>query len=170
MASDEDDPAKIVADYASGRDVAEIERRYGVTRAEIERLVAETTASSPPSSPRGTAPAPVIAAAAIVGLGALPLLAVGIIMAVADMPLVPVFLIVAIGLAICGSTAGGLWQGRRGARVVTVVVGAMVALRGLTVVPDPVGLLALAGGVAVIVLVTAPSSSRAWFARTRYRR
>ena len=38
------DRDKIVAEYASGRDVVEIERRYGLTRAQIERLVANETA------------------------------------------------------------------------------------------------------------------------------
>lgn len=41
----------IVAAYADGQDMAEIERRYGVTRAQIERVIAEELGT--PARPRG---------------------------------------------------------------------------------------------------------------------
>ena len=105
----------------------------------------------PSGTPR-TPPAPVIAVVVIVALPAVPILAFGIIGTFLDnKPLVPLWLLAAVYLAMIGSTAHGLWQGRRGARVVAIIL----------------GLMTLVGAVVIIVLLTAPASSRAWFTDDR---
>jgi hypothetical protein len=54
-----EDHDEIIAAYASGGDVAAIEKRYGLTRDEIEWLILH---NSDPESPRPTPPAPIVGA------------------------------------------------------------------------------------------------------------
>ncbi|MEJ3746863.1 hypothetical protein WEI85_26700 [Actinomycetes bacterium KLBMP 9797] len=176
MPEPEDDDAEydnIIADYAAGHDVADIEKRYHVTRAQIEWLVAgnaphEAHRAAPGSAPSATPPVPVLIAVVLLGLEtALPL--VGIVavapagawaLAACAMPVI----------AVNAAAAYGLRRGWRGAQVVTVVFGAMLLVNGVInlgfsgVEFGFLFWLAVVGA-APAVLVLVPASARAWFAR-----
>lgn len=171
--SPEDEHHRIVATYAAGHDIADIEQRYGVTQDEVEWLVAQDKRRPPtPSAPTNRAaasgpPAPVataavsIAAAALMPLG---VLIVGILAGAGGL-IIPLAMVVFVGITICAPTAYGLWQGRRGSRVVTIVVGGMVVVYGLSTLGTGVlGLLGMVIGAGSIALVVVPRSSRDWFA------
>lgn len=168
---DDDEYDKILADYAAGHPVEDIEERYGVSRAEIEWLVAEdarhhpTSAAAPPRpAPPTTVPAPVLIAAALLALGALAQLAVAVIVIVAGAWLFAPCL--ALGIAIAASAAHGLWRGWRGAQVVTIVLGVMLVLSGLPALgTNLVAFPSMVVGAALASLVLVPAPSRAWFAR-----
>lgn len=58
----------------------------------------------------------------------------------------------------------GLWQGTRGSRIITVALGVLLMLLGLNDRNSLVMALGLpALGLLIVVLITAPSSSRDWF-------
>ncbi|MDG4769580.1 hypothetical protein [Solwaraspora sp. WMMD792] len=163
---------RVVAEYTAGRDVAELERQYDLSRAEIEWLVAAaaadqrlsgTTGRSTSAVPapdvgsevrRRTPPVPVIIAVAGYALG----VALGLALVVLGV-LIEFWALsiggVVIG-AIFGSVMHGLWQGRRGSLITAIILG---------VVSVPVGLI-------LVVLLLVPASAQAWFAqseRTRTR-
>jgi lysylphosphatidylglycerol synthetase-like protein (DUF2156 family) len=68
-----------------------------------------------------------------------------------------------------GLTAYSLWQARRGARVTSIILGAVLIMIGLPMVGrgDLGGLAIVVSGIAVIALVAAPQSAREWFAVNR---
>lgn len=70
--------------------------------------------------------------------------------------------VVALFALMPGLTAYGLWQGNRGARVVAICEGALIALLGLRTA-DVTGLSATLVGLLLILLLAGPGSSRAWF-------
>jgi hypothetical protein len=70
-------------------------------------------------------------------------------------------------LALCPAPAAhGLWRGHRGARTITVTLAAVLPFL-IAHVDDPAAtaLITALLGLLVIALLTAPPSSRAWFAR-----
>lgn len=172
--SPEDEHDRIVADHAAGQDIADIEQRYGVTRDEVEWLVAQDKQRTPgPSAPTNPAaasgpPAPVATAAvtlAVAALLPLGLLIAGTLAGAGGDLIFPLAIVVLVVIAICASAAYGLWQGRRGSRVVTIVVGGMMVASGLsTLGTSALGLLGMVIGAGLIALVVVPESSRVWFA------
>ncbi|MDG4767319.1 hypothetical protein O7632_24975 [Solwaraspora sp. WMMD406] len=154
---------QVVAEYAAGRDVAELERQYGLSRAEIEWLVAyqaQQRLSGQPMSDeelnarRGTPPGWVVGAALVFAFGAVVGLA-GVIVA-AIQGLGGAAVVSGIYGALFGSVVLGLWQGRRGSLIVAIIFG---------IVSLPFGLIP-------ILLLLVPASAREWFAdseRTRAR-
>lgn len=161
----DDDRDRIVADYLAGQDVADIERRYDVTRAEIEWLVsrrARAAGARPDPAVPGRPPAPVVAAVALLAGWALLQAAVIVVLLVASAEAWAVLLLLVP--AIPASIAYGAWHGWRGSQIGSVVIGLLLVLAGLQS-SDRFGLgPVLAGvGAAVAVLVVAPGSARAWF-------
>lgn len=170
---------EVIAAYAAGQDIAEIERRYGLTQDEIEWLVRQDAGYRPsgpdqpsardePSTP-DTPPAPTVVAVVIVAVCAAAVLATAGILVAAlgfHIGVLPVLVFCGIGVGICVSTARGLWQRRRGARVTTIVIGVALMVSGggatsgsQTALPTIVWI----AGVVLIVLVAVPRSSRQWF-------
>jgi len=80
----------------------------------------------------------------------------------------------AVGLAIVslflvftfGMTAHSLWLRRRGARVISIVLGSMLVLLGLPAFAhgDLGGFGIMVTGIAIVLLVALPPSARDWFA------
>ncbi|MGW5556853.1 hypothetical protein ACWER9_06475 [Micromonospora sp. NPDC003944] len=155
MAVDDASPSdELVAAYADGTPVEELERLYGLSRADIEQLIAAEV--RPPSPPARRAPGAIVAAVLLVagtGVAAIPRLA--------DTMDGWAFAIAAAGaVVIYGLIAYGLWLGQRVAQVLAVAGGALAVLAGLNG-----QLLSLAVGAAVVALVLVPESAREWFAR-----
>jgi hypothetical protein len=170
---------EVIAAYAAGEDVAEIERRHGLTRDEIEWLVRHDAGHRPsgpntPSMPNTPStpdrpPAAIVVAVVIVAVGAAAVLATAGILVAAlgfHIGILPVLVFGGLGVGICVSTARGLGQRRRGARVTTIVIGVALMVSGggatsgsQTALPTIVWI----AGVVLIVLVAVPRSSREWF-------
>ena len=79
--------------------------------------------------------------------------------------LVPLAVVALILLFVSGSTALGMWQGRRGARVIACLVSGAVVALGLLQLDEsgPAVLLLLIPSVVIIAFSTLPAQSRAWF-------
>ncbi|MFI6291526.1 hypothetical protein ACIBEJ_08040 [Nonomuraea sp. NPDC050790] len=124
-----------------------------------------------------TPPAPVIGAVVAVGVVAALLLGTGALLIAGGLPRSAVL---PVGFGLLGAAiARGLWPGWRGPRILAACFGVFVVLYAVNSLADALGgtgapagilvgasVLALAG-LAVIVLLFVPPSSRAWFARYR---
>lgn len=154
MAVEDTSRDELVAAYADGTPIEELERLYGLSRSEIEWLIAAEL--RPPTPPARRAPGAVVAAVLLVaGAGVAAALRMADIMdgwafAVA----------VAISLVVYGLIAYGLWLGQRAAQILAVCGGALAVLAGLNG-----QVLSLAVGAALVALVLVPESARDWFAR-----
>ena len=112
---------------------------------------------------RPAPPWPVAAAVAVVALFALGSIVMIVLGLVGS--LIPLAVIGAIGLFVSGSTALGLWQGRRGARVVACLIGLAILATSLRLIADngAFALLPVAASALVVAFLTVPARSRAWF-------
>lgn len=133
----DDEHSEVIAAYAAGEDVTEIERRHGLTRQEIEWLVRNDPGHTPsaPNEPSTshTPPASIVVAVVILAVGAAAVLAIAGIFVAAlgfHIGILPVLVFCAIGVGICVSTARGLGQRRRGARITTIVIGVALIVSG----------------------------------------
>lgn len=154
MAVEDTSRDELVAAYADGTPVEELERLYGLSRSEIEQLIGGEV--RPPSSPARRAPGVVVAAVLLVaGAGVASALRMADIMDGWALAIA-----VVIALAVYGLIAYGLWLGQRAAQILAVLGGALAVLAGLNG-----QLLSLAVGAAVVALVLVPESARDWFAR-----
>ncbi|WP_461057324.1 hypothetical protein [Streptomyces pseudoechinosporeus] len=90
-------------------------------------------------------PAPVVGAVVIYVLMAAFILVSGVVIAITGGE--PGFALLSLVALLPGSIALGLWQGNRGARVVAIFFGFLTLLLAIV----------------MILLLTAPQSSRAWF-------
>ncbi|WBB73234.1 hypothetical protein O7602_26700 [Micromonospora sp. WMMD1128] len=154
MAAEDTSRDELVAAYADGTPIEELEQRYGLARADIERLIADEVRT--PEPPARRAPAAIVAAALLVaGAGLAAALRLTDLM---DGWVLAVAAVIALGLY--ALIAYGLWRGHRVAQILAVLGGAGAVLGGLNG-----QMLSLAVGAAVIALVLVPESARDWFAR-----
>jgi hypothetical protein len=109
------------------------------------------------------APWPVATAAALVALFALGSIIMIVIALIGG--LIPLALVGLVLLLVSGSTALGVWQGRRGARVVASLISGIILLTGLRLLDEngPTALLLLIPSVLIVAFLTLPAQSRAWF-------
>jgi ABC-type uncharacterized transport system permease subunit len=113
-------------------------------------------------------PGPVIGAVAISGfVGAFWLLAAVLVGADDGFGYLAIFSLVVA--ALFGVTAWQLWQGARAAQVGGIVLGVLMAVFGLANPTNPVVLLLVGLGIALVVLLTVPAGSRAYFRRRQHR-
>ncbi|MEV4494602.1 hypothetical protein AB0J84_02715 [Micromonospora arborensis] len=111
-------------------------------------------------------PAPVLIAALLVAAGAL--VPIGLLVLVLTEfeggNLVPALLLALVGVAVCASVGYGLWRGWRGSRIVAMVLGGLLLLSGLNSFgSSDFGLLPMAYGALLVLLLLVPASARAWF-------
>lgn len=99
---------------------------------------------------------------AVIALTALPAVAILVIAILVSFakgdPAGLLFILVAL---LPGATAFGLWQGNRGARVVAIIIG--VGAISASSAPGVYRGALIIYAVAVILMLVAPRSSRAWF-------
>jgi len=114
-------------------------------------------------SRRRATPWPVGLAASLIALSGLVSIVVSIIALIGG--LVPAALTGLIVLFVSWSTALGVRQGRRGARVVALLISGAIVATGprLLDANGPTALLVLIPAVLVIALLALPAQSRAWF-------
>lgn len=122
------------------------------------------------SDVRPRPPAPIIAATALTGLVAAVFLVGAITLVIRALtdgdPSVPlVALWRGLLFLFIGSVSHGIWRGWRGSRLVAIAVVLMVW--GSSVQEPAVAALSAPWGLAIIVLLLAPRSARAWFAVRR---
>ena len=162
-----DDHQRIVADYLAGHDVADIGRRYDVTQAEIEWLVAQQrkVAHAGTELDRPRRPVlPVLIAAVLLAAVAALLLGVVVVLLLSSADVALLALTLFLPSAILLSAAYGLWRGWRGSQVIAIVIGVLLLLSGLSSSDSiALGVVMVAVGAAVSTLVVAPPSARAWF-------
>ncbi|WP_229401916.1 hypothetical protein [Micromonospora okii] len=158
------DRDQIIAAYADGQEVEEIERRFGVTRAEIEQIVAGEPGPVESAPAPRRAPAAIVAATLIVVLYGL----VQFVTAAAHPYYSRGFAatIAAIVTVVYGLIAVGIWRGWRAVQWIGGFGGAIAVVTGAGVnaEPDP---LRLIGGAVFVALLFVPEQSRDWFTRRR---
>ncbi|MGC5033078.1 hypothetical protein [Micromonospora sp. DT229] len=158
---------QIVAAYATGADVGDISRQYGLTRDDVEMIVAadadgDVAPITHPTPQRRRAPAPIVAAMLIVALYGLVQIA-----ASATNPDLggPAFRagVSVVGLLFYGLIAVGIWRGVRAAQWVAALGGALAVVAGV-VLTDSLNVVAVAAGALLVGLLFVPVQSRDWFA------
>ncbi|QDY11185.1 hypothetical protein FJK98_31935 [Micromonospora sp. HM134] len=160
-----DDTARgqIISAYADGQDAAEIGRRYGLTRHDVEQIVAgDNLELSAAAALRQPAPAPVMAAVVVVALYSTVQLTAIVAHPYLDGPIFKL-ISVAFGVLIYGSLAYGIWRGWRAAQWIGVLGGVLAVIgAALADQRDTLGIL---GGALLVGLLVVPEQSREWFAR-----
>ncbi|WP_194821305.1 hypothetical protein [Micromonospora sp. S-DT3-3-22] len=155
---------RVISAYADGQDAADIGRRYGLTRHDVEQIVAgDNTELAVAAALRKPAPAPVMAAVVVVALyGTVQLAAVT---ASPDYLFGLPFklLALALGVLIYGSLAYGIWRGWRAAQWIGLLGGVLAVISAA--VADQRDTLGILGGALLVALLVAPEQSREWFAR-----
>ena len=147
----------IIAAYAAGTTIEEIEDTYGVSREQVEALVRgdapelENNLKPPPR-----APAPVMAAVLVVALVGVTRIFTGIAESVAGVAVA----VTLLSVPFYGAAAYGLWRGSRAVQWFVVLVSGIYVVAGTV---GGLGVLAAAVGVTLIALLVVPMSSRAWF-------
>jgi len=154
---------RIIAAYADGQDVASIEREYGVSRDDIEQIVAETDpVAADPATPLRRAPAAIAAAMLIVVLyGLVQLVSALTNPAYGDVAFKAT--VVVVGGALYTFIAVGIWRGWRAAQGLGALGGALSVVAGAAADGGP-DLLGVVGGALLVGLLLVPESSRDWFA------
>ena len=116
-----------------------------------------------PEDRRRAAPWPVGIAAALIALFALGSIVMIVIALIGG--LIPLALMGLVLLLVSGSTALGVWQGRRGGRMVAFFISGTILVTSLRLFDanGPTALLALLSSVLIIAFLTLPAQARAWF-------
>jgi hypothetical protein len=153
-----------VAAYAEGVDADRIAQRYGVTRDDVEQIIAGQTGATEAASAPRRAPAPIVAAMLIVVLYGI----VQLIAGTSHPAVTPGFAAasIAIGGTIYTLITVGIWRGWQVAQWLAALGGALAVVTGIGVNAEP-SPLRLLGGALLIGLLFVPVQSRDWFARRR---